>query len=265
MKSEFKDIEPRLNERVGRLTRLRPRDGFQELLPAFPLLLFGLCVAAIALFLLTIGGPSEITSLARGPVWHYGALVVGLVALAALVAAAVIALKGRLPAWSYTWIGAMLAGTLIALNLVVEDRAFVLAPAVDIALLVLLALATLITYGSAASRGWPHSGLYAAGVCATLGLALCFFGVAGPFCACLGGLAALLGIVEAALVYAYLHGSNAGIAWTVEWVFRSAHPDRGLGPFWSLAALLTALLAGGTLAGLPGAFLRRILTRTHRS
>ena len=243
------------------------------------MLLFGLCVAAIALFLLTIGGPSEITSLARGPVWHYGALVVGLVALAALLAAAVIALKGRLPAWSYTWIGAMLAGTLIALNLVVEDRAFVLAPAVDIALLVLLALATLITYGSAASRGWPHSGLYTAGVCATLGLALCFFGVAGPFCACLGGLAALLGIVEAALVYAYLHGSNAvrvvclagvgaanvGIAWVVEWVFSAAHPDRGIGSFWSLAALLTALLAGGTLAGLPGAFLCRILTRTHRS
>jgi hypothetical protein len=240
-----------------------------------PLFLFGLCVAAIALFLFTIGGPSEIVSLARGPVWHYGALVVGLAALAALVTVAGSALRGRLPAWSYTWIGAMLAGTLIALNLVVEDRAFVLAPAVDVALLVLLALATLITYGSAASRGWPHSGLYTVGVCGTLGLALCFFGVAGPFQTYLGGLAALLGILEAALVYAYLHGSNAvrvlclagvgvanvGIAWTVEWVFRSAHPDRGIEPFWSLAALLTALLVGGTLAGIPGAFLRRILTR----
>jgi len=57
--------------------------------------------------------------------------------------------------------------------------------------------------------------------------------------------------------------ANVGIAWTVEWAFRSAHPDRGIGPFWSLVALLTALLVGGTPTGIPGAFLRRIFTRTH--
>ena len=72
--------------------------GRQALAAALPVLLYGLCVAAIAVFLLSIGGPSQIIRLARGPVWHYGALVIGLLALAALVAAAAIALFGYLPA-----------------------------------------------------------------------------------------------------------------------------------------------------------------------
>jgi hypothetical protein len=238
-------------------------------------LLFGLIVAAIAVLLVRIGGPSEITALARGPVWHYGALVVGLIALAALVGAAVFALRGRLPAWSYPWIGAGLTGLLIALNLVVEDRDFVLAPALDVFLLVLLVLSATITFGTAAARGWPHSGLYTIGLVATLGLALCFFGVAGPFCVYLGALAAGLGGLEASLVYLYLRGSNAAriaalvgvgaantlVAWIVESIFRSAHPERGLGQFWSLAALLGALLVGGTLSGIVGSALRARLGR----
>jgi len=240
-----------------------------------PLFLYGLCVAAITLFLVTIGGPSEITRLARGPVWHHGALVLGLIALAALVGAAVVAVRGRLPVWSYTWIGAGMTGLLIALNLVVEDRDFVLTPAIDVTLLVLLALSALITFGTAVARGWQHSGLYTLGIAATLGLALCFFGVAGPFHIYLGVLAALLGAIEAALVYLYVRSSNAvrfvslagvgaanvAVAWIVEWVFRCAHPERGLGQFWSLAAMLTALLAGGALVGLLGHCARRKLRR----
>jgi hypothetical protein len=251
----------------------RTLDRPQAILAALPLLLFGLCVAAITLFLVAIGGPSHILRLARGPVWHNGALVVGLIALAALIGAALVALAGRLPVWGYTWIGAGLTGLLIALNLVVEDRAFVLSPLIDVTLLVFLALSALITFGTAALRGWQHSGLYTVGLGATLGLSLCFFGVAGPFHAYLGGLAALLAAIEAALVYAYLRGSNAaraaclicvgaaniGIAWIVEWIFRSAHPAREIEQFWVLAAMLTALLVGGTLAGVLGAIIRRRL------
>ena len=255
------------------------KDRSQALVAALPLLLYGLCVAAITLFLVAIGGPSEIVTLARSPVWHNGALVVGLIALAALVGAAVVALRGRLPAWCYTWIGACMTGLLIALNLVVEDRAYVLSPIVDVALLALLTLSALVTFGTAALRGWPHSGLYTAGLCATLGLSLCFFGVAGPFHVYLGALAALLGAFEAALVYVYLRGSkatriaclagvgaaNVGVAWVVEWVFRSAHPGRGIGPFWALAVMLIALLAGGTLAGVLGSTLRQGIRRARRS
>jgi hypothetical protein len=204
---------------------------------------------------------------------------VGLIALAALVGAAVVALAGRLPVWSYTWIGAGMTGLLIALNLVVEDRDFVLSPVLDLTLLAFLVLSALITFGTAALRGWQQSGLYTVGVAATLGLSLCFFGVAGPFHAYLGGLAALLGTVEATLVYAYLRGSNAArfaclvgvgaanvcIAWIVEQVFRSAHPGREIGQFWALAATLTALLVGGTLAGSLPALLRRVLDRSRSS
>jgi hypothetical protein len=247
----------------------------QAIVAALPALLYGLCVAAIAVLLLSIGGPSQIVNLGRGPVWHYGALVVGLVALVALVAAAAGALLGYLPAWSYPWLGALIMGALIALNLVVEDRAYVLAPAIDVSLLALLALSILITFGAAALRGWPHSGLYTMGACGALGLSLLFFGVAGPFQAYLGGLAALVGAAEALSIYVYARGSsaarvvclagvavvNVAIAWLVEDAFRAAHPDRGVGPFWSLAALLTALLIGGTLAGSLASRIRRSLRR----
>lgn len=244
---------------------------------ATPLFLFGLCVAAIALFLLAIGGPSQIVNVARGSVWHNLALVIGVIALAALVAAAAAAIMRRLPVWSYTWIGAGLTGLLVALNLVAEDRSFVISPVADITMLVLFFLSSLITFGTAAFRGWQHSGLYSLGVCATLGLSLCFFGVAGPFHVHLGLLAALLGGVESLLVYAYVRRSDAvriaaligvgaaniGVAWIVEWLFRSANPSRGVSQFWNLAALLTVPLVGGTLLGLPGRFLRGVFDRTR--
>jgi hypothetical protein len=256
-----------------------PLGGRQAIIAALPVLLYSLLVVAIAVFLLTIGGPSQIVRLARGPVWHYGALAAGLTALAGLLVAAVVALLGRLPAWSYTWIGAGMMGCLIALNLVLDDRAFALSPAADLLLVALLALSALITFGAAALRGWRHSGLYALGVAALLGLSLCFFAVAGPFQTYLGGLAVIVGSIEAALVYVYLRGSdgvrlscligagtiNVGIAWLVEAAFRDAHPGRGVGQFWMLAALLTLLLLGGTLLGVAGRFLARRIGRGRSS
>ena len=84
-------------------------------------------------------------------------------------------------------------------------------------------------------------------------------------------LAALLAVFEAAFVYVYVRktdparilalagvwAANLAVAWTVEWLFRLSNPAREIGQFWALAALLTALLAGGTLAGVAGSFLRR--------
>jgi len=252
-----------------------PADQRRAFAAALPLFLFGLCVAAITLFLLIIGGPSQIVNLARGSLWHNLALVMGAITLAALVVAAVAAVLRRLPVWSYTWIGVGLTGLLIVLNLVVEDRDFVISPVVDITVLVLFLLSGLVTFGTAVSRGWQHAGLFSIGICATLGLSLCFFGVAGPFQFNLGLLAALLSGVEAVLVYAYVRRSNtvriaaligvgaanAGVSWIVEWLFRSSSPSRDISQFWYLVAILTVLLFGGTLVGLPGRFVRRVLSR----
>jgi hypothetical protein len=99
---------------------------------------------------------------------------------------------------------------------------------------------------------------------------LCFFGIAGPFQSRLGLLAVLLGVVEALLVYVYLRRSNrvrvgallgvgianAGVAWIVEWLFRSSNPARDMSQFWILVVILTCLLLGGTLLGLPGRAVR---------
>jgi hypothetical protein len=245
---------------------------------ALPLFLFGLCVAAITLFLMSIGGPSQILRLARGPSWHNLALVVGAITLAALVVAAVVAVRRRLPAWSYTWIGAGMTGLLVSLTLVSEDRDFVISQAVDLTLLVIFLSSALITFGTVVLRGWQHTGLFSIGVCGTLGLSLCFFGVAGPFQTNLGLLAALLGGVEAMLVYAYVRSvrrsdivriavlvgvavANAGVAWRVEWLFRASNPSRDISQFWYLVTLMTTVLFGGTCAGLPGPFVRRLFSR----
>jgi hypothetical protein len=165
------------------------------------------------------------------------------------------------------------------LNLVVEDRDFVISPVVDTIALMHFLLSGLVTFGTAVSRGWQHAGLFSIGLCATLGPSLCFFGVAGPFQSNLGLLAVLLGGVEAMLVYAYVRRSNvvriaaligvaaanAGVAWTVEWLFRSANPSRDIAQFWHLVAILTVALFGGTLLGLPGRFVRRVLGRVLRA
>jgi hypothetical protein len=56
-----------------------------------------------------------------------------------------------------------------------------------------------------------------------------------------------------------------GIAWLVESTFRAAYPERELGQFWMLAALLTLLLLGGTLLGVPGRFLTARIGRGQSS
>ncbi len=233
---------------------------------AMPLLIFGMCVAAITLFVLVVGGPSQIEKVLARPQWHILAIVVAMLVLVVLITAAVFATKGRLPCWSYTWIGSCMAGMLIALNLVIEDRDFVISPSIDITFLALFLLSGLITYGVAALRGWVHTGLFTIGFMGPLGLSLCFFGIAGPFYPNLGLLAVLLGGIESLLVYVYIRHSkiarlatlfcvgiiNAGVAWIVEWLFRQSNPGREIGQFWSLLVLLTLLMVGGTLLGLPG-------------
>ena len=90
----------------------------------------------------------------------------------------------------------------------------------------------------------------------------------------MGLLSGLLGLVEAILVYAFLRSrsnavrvliviglgcANVAVSWIIEAVFRATVPSRPMSQFWLLAALLTGLLLGGTLAGVAGRLVRRKL------
>ena len=249
--------------------------GRSVLPAAAPPALYGLCIGAITLLLIAVAGPSGITRLAAGFYWHYGAVLVAGLAIVVLAAAAVAAVRRRLPVWSYTWVAALAAGVLIALNLVIEDRAVVLTPAVDVGALVIFGVAGVLTFGTTLARGWRHSGLYSLGISATLGLSLCFFGVAGLFDPGLGALAVLAGLAQAGLVYAYVIGGDgsrlatlvgaaivsAALAWRVEALFRVVYPARDMSQFWLLVGLLIMPLILGPLFGSAATTVRTRLSR----
>ena len=253
-------------------------DNRSALVAVLPTFLFGLLVSAITVFLLIIGGPSQITNLAEAVHWHNVALVVGAVALTILVYAGIVAFRGHLSVWSYTWIGAGFTGLLIVMFLVAEDRAFVITPTMDIIVLAISFISGLIVYLTAAVRGWEHTGLLSIGFCATLGLSLCFLGVAGPFQIQLGLIAFIMGLILSLLVYFYTRLSNktriavlvsvgvanAGIAWMVEDGFRSSNPSRGMDQYWNLLFIITVLLVVGTLGGHIGPRLRQIFMRLFK-
>ena len=238
---------------------------------ALPLFLFGLLIAGITIFLLIIGGPSHILNIGRASIWHNTALVMSLISVSVLVYAAVAAIMNRLAVWSYTWLGVVLTGYIVSLNLVLDGRNIMLSKITDMTIITLSLLSCLVIFGFIALKGWRHTALTSIGFCGSLGLSLCFFGVAGPFQTYLGLLAVLLGLIEAVLVCIFIRYSdtvrffsiivfsiiNIGLAWIIEAMFRSAHPGRDMGQFWYLATLLTSLLFGGTLCGLPGQFLRK--------
>jgi hypothetical protein len=242
------------------------------IIAAFPLFLFGLLIGGITIFLLTIGGPSQIRSLGVDFLWHNLAVAVSGISLVVLVYAAVNALRERLAVWSYTWISAVMVGLVIGLNLVLDDRVFAFSKVVDITVLSLVFLLCSVIFYHVASKGWQHTALMSIGLCGMLGLSLAFWGVAGTFQSNMGLFSVLLGLLETTLVYVFLRSRsnavrilsitglgilNIGVAWILEASFRSSDPSRVVGQFWSLAALLTGLLLGGTLSGIVGQFIRR--------
>jgi hypothetical protein len=198
--------------------------------------------------------------------------VVSAISLSALVYATIAAIRNRLALWSYTWVGATMVGLVVSLNLVLDDRAFAFSRGTDVAIIVLVLLSCLVVFCRVALMGWQHTGLFSIGVCGVLGLSIVFFGVAGASEYHVGLLSGLLGLVEATLVYAFLRSrsnavrvlvvlgvgcANVAVAWIIEAVFRATVPSRPMSQFWLLAALLSGLLLGGTLAGVAGRFVRR--------
>lgn len=244
----------------------------QALAAALPPLLFGL---GIALASLVIGGPFHAV-----PSWRIiVGVIVGLVPVTVLAGGGLIALVRRLPDWGYAWVGADLMGLLLLLMSLAEDREFLISPVVDVALVVLILLAGLAVLSVAALRGWQQAGLVSIGLSATLGLSLCFVVTACPFHRHdLALLAGPLGLLVAALTYAYTRGSgpariavllgvgllNVGLTWMAGQVWQTWYLLRGESHWLLLATLLatlTGLLLAGPLLGLFARPLRRIVGR----
>lgn len=244
------------------------------LITALPLFLFGLLITCITIFLFIIGGPSQIRNLNIDYLWHNLAIVISLIALGALLYVTICALRNHLTIWSYTWLGSVLIGLVVSLNLVLDDRAFAFSKVIDFSIVILIVLFCLIIFFKIALNGWLHTGLLSIGLCGTLGLSLTYFSVAGsgPFHASIGLLASVSGLIEAFIVYIFLLNEstkirilliagvgviNIGIAWVVESIFRSTMPSRDINQFIMLAILLSGILLGGTLSGNAGQFIRR--------
>jgi hypothetical protein len=255
-------------------------DGRQALAAALPPLIFGLAIVAMFLIIVpldrvVIGGPSRVAGLYAPSLRLTVGLGVGLAMGGVLVIGGLVAAVRRLPAWGYTWVGAGLMGLFLLLVLLGDDREFLISPAADVAVVALFLLAGLAALGAAALRGWRQAGLLSLGLSATLGLSLCFWVVAGPFNRLdLALLAGPLGLLVAALTYAYARGAdltrvaallgagltNAGLAWMAARVWQPwFHARGGLSAAWPLLAIATAILLAGPLLGLLGRPLRRAL------
>jgi hypothetical protein len=233
-------------------------------------LAFGL---GIALAALAVGASYQ-----TAPLWRFNiSIVVMLIAVVLLPLGGLIAVARRLPGWGYTWVGAGLMGVFLVLFMLGDDREFLISPASDAAVAVLLLLAGVVALGAAALRGWQQAGLVSLGLSATLGLSLCFFVTAGPFSRYdLGLLAAPLGGLVAALVYAYVRGTNltrvavladmgfvdAGVLWMAEQVWNPWFASHGQPhSYLPLRVFLMAPLMVGPLVGLAGRPLRRVIER----
>jgi hypothetical protein len=156
------------------------------IIAALPLLLFGLLIAGIAAFLSAIGRPSQIVNIGEAVHWHYTALIVSAISLLLLLFAAVASIKTTLPIWSYTWSVTVLSGFIVSMNLVLDDRIVAISRWVDLTVVGLAILSCLVFAFRVATQGWQHTGLLSIGFCGTLGLALCFFSVAGSSLLCWG-------------------------------------------------------------------------------
>ena len=132
--------------------------------------------------------------------------------------------------------------------------------------------------GAAALRGWRRAGLLSLGFAGVMGLSICMAVTAAPFNRTdIALLAAPLGLIIAALVYAYTRGSdaariavllgvgivNAGLilmadrVW-MDWLTARAQPS----PIVPLLIFTTILLLAGPIAGLFARPIQRKFRRT---
>lgn len=235
------------------------------IIAALPQFLFGLLIAAIAIFLLAFGSPRplELLNIAKASIWHYSAITVGAISFLLLVYAAILAIRNRLAIWTYTWISAILAGYFVCLYLVGEDQDFLISKAIDIILFALSFLSCLIIFCYVALKGWRHTGLICIGFGGTFGLSLLFFQVFTPLLTYLYLASILIGFMVSILVYIFLRTPSdmvriilifimacldIGIFWIIE---------KNINEFRNMAAFIIGFLLAGTVSGIPGQFIRQ--------
>jgi len=243
---------------------------------ALPPLLMGTGIAIISSAIRAAGGPHLVGGALDPSLPHGFAIGAAVVMLATACISSVLAGLDRLPLWSFSWVATDFVGLVVALNLVVEDRSFVVSPAADLVALLLLLLAGLTVLAAAVLRGWRHAGLLSLGFSAALALSLCFWAVAGPSRHDLGWLAAVAGLLLAALTYVFVVGSGpeciavlwasgalcAGLSWMADSAFQSWEQFPGQPRLlWPLLGLTWAPLIVGPLLGLWMPRLRRARKR----
>ncbi len=240
-------------------------DRTLAIIAALPQLLFGLLIAAIAIFLLAFGSPRplELLNIAKASIWHYSAIAAGAISFLLLVYAAILAIRNQLAIWSYTWISAILAGYFVCLYLVGEDQDFLISRAIDIIIFALSFLSCLIIFCYVALKGWRHTGLICIGFGGTFGLSLLFFQVFTPFLTYLPLVSILIGLMASILVYIFLRSPSdmvriilifilacldIGISWMIE---------KNTNEFRNIVVFIIGFLLVGTVCGISGQFIRR--------
>ena len=238
-------------------------DQPRSLVAALPSLLLGL---GILLNALIVGGPWYTV-----PPWRlYLGIALELLPAVVVVIGAVIALWRRLPGWGYTWLGAALMLLAGGIKVLAEERAetgqFLISPAGDIAVTVLVFLAGLAALAAAALRGWAQAGMVSIGLATTMALSVCATTTNAPFYRYdLALLAGPLGLLTAALTYLFIHRSGPirllalaaigvatiGVSWAVSQAWQARTLARGQpSPLWPFLFLLVGSLLAGPCLGL---------------
>lgn len=263
-----------MNE-IDNREHLRLKGKQHALLAGLPLLLFGL---GIALNALIYQGPWYAV-----PSWRIVlSIVVGVIPMITIGIGAIVAIVRRLTDWGWTWLGASFMGIVLFVKTLVEEMAEegrpLTSPAGEAVIGILILAVGAVLLGAAALQGWRRAGLLSLGFAGIMGLSICMAVTAAPFNRTdIALLAAPLGLLMAALVYAYAKGSdavriagllgvgivNAGLilmadrVWT-DWLTTRAQPS----PIVPLLIFTTILLLAGPIASLFARPIQRKFRRT---
>ena len=248
----------------------------EALVAAVPPLLFGLMLS-VALLVATapnrvvIGGPTPYGTCVRrlrdagltgSPLCLVGLVGAPLLAGMVVFAGALVGARRRLPLWSYTWACGAWVGVVSLLQVLGEDRPYLISPVVDIAIVLgLLALQGVLTL-IAALRGRSDAALVGMGFAAPFAVMVCSAASAAPFRRVdVALLAAPAGLASAALIFAFLR-VRRGVRWVslgllavldvaLILVYSSALSVSGRWPLEPMRSFQRAVLLI-TLAGLVG-------------
>jgi hypothetical protein len=170
---------------------------------------------------------------------HNLAMIVGLVLLLLLILIAVWTLVRGLRPPFYAWYALPVVLELIVLNLLIEDREFIIAKSVDTGLLLTFGLTVAIPMVNALLGGWRSATVLSIGVASVLGLSFGFWVLyeSANAVLALGLLGLSMGM--AALVYAGARASGR--------------------------VIIPILLVSAVVSMLPSAFVTWFLTRTLNS